>query len=195
MLEIWKDAVGFPGYSVSSIGRVRSNARTATRINPSGRRVEQPISTKLLKAAFNSKTRYGHVVLRQSGKSVSVYLHVLVAQAFVPGYSPELEVCHCDGNRTNNSAENLRWDTRKGNAADTLLHGTHLRGETQNGARLTEEAVLEIRRQRAAGMAWAAIAKHHDIAIMTAHAAGTGRSWKHLPQNQSDRPVPAIHAD
>lgn len=195
MAEFWKISPDFPWYMVSNQGRVRSIARNAVRTYPSGKSVNQPISEKILSPATNPVSGYQHVVLRKEGKSHSVYVHFLVARTFVDGYASGLEVCHNDGKRSNNLASNLRWDTRQGNLTDTIRHGTKLQGETQNGARLTAKAVLEIRRQRAAGITWAAIAKHHDIAIMTAHAAGTGRSWKHLPQNQPDRPIEAIHAD
>lgn len=39
----------------------------------------------------------------------------------------------------------LSWKTKIGNAADMIVHGTHLRGERQNGAKLTEDDVRAIR--------------------------------------------------
>ncbi len=35
------------------------------------------------------------------------------------------EVCHNDGNTLNNRLDNLRYDTRRANNLDTVLHGTH----------------------------------------------------------------------
>lgn len=34
-----------------------------------------------------------------------------------------MEVCHNDGNPANNVVTNLRWDTKKANARDRLMHG------------------------------------------------------------------------
>lgn len=42
----------------------------------------------------------------------------------------------------------LRWDTRKGNLADKILHGTHNRGERHLNAKLTRADVRVIRRSR-----------------------------------------------
>lgn len=180
MAEVWKLSSDFPWYAVSNQGRIKSIPRMATRTYPSGKSVSQPIREKVLSPATNPVSGYQQVGLRKEGKSHSVYVHFLVARTFVDGYAPGLEVCHNDGKRSNNFASNLRWDTRKNNLTDTIKHGTKLQGETQNGARLTREAVLVIREQRSKGMLWADIAKHHDVHIMTAHAAGTGKTWKHI---------------
>jgi hypothetical protein len=50
----------------------------------------------------------------------------LVALAFhgLPP-NPTDHACHNDGNKLNNSADNIRWDTPSGNAADKLIHGTN----------------------------------------------------------------------
>ncbi|MER8602822.1 hypothetical protein NKH48_03370 [Mesorhizobium sp. M1233] len=42
----------------------------------------------------------------------------------------------------------LSWKTRKGNMADTLIHGTHSRGTRSSRARLNEAQVREIRALR-----------------------------------------------
>jgi hypothetical protein len=60
----------------------------------------------------------------------------------------------------------LRWDTRKGNEADKILHGTSNRGERNGNAKLTAADVLAIRSQphrlqrdlaREYGVSWATI--------------------------------------
>lgn len=77
-------------------------------------------------------------------KKISV--HRLVLLAFV-GPCPEgMEACHNDGDSTNNSLSNLRWDTPKNNHADKKKHGTVNLGEENPSAKLTEEQVRMIRR-------------------------------------------------
>ena len=49
------------------------------------------------------------------GKYRRVDVHKVVALLAVPGYKKGLEVDHKDGNKTNNSPENLEWVTHKEN--------------------------------------------------------------------------------
>ena len=48
-------------------------------------------------------------------------VHRLVAEAFhADSRAPGLIVCHGDGDKTNNFASNLRWDTYLANSKDNL---------------------------------------------------------------------------
>ena len=51
-------------------------------------------------------------------------VHRLVAERFVEGRRPGLQVAHWDGSRSNNRASNLRWTTCAENHADKVRHGT-----------------------------------------------------------------------
>jgi hypothetical protein len=71
---------------------------------------------------------------------------MLVANEFL-GPKPEgLLVLHGDGNKLNCSDWNLYYGTAKQNSEDSIRHGTVARGERQGCAKLTDEAVREIRR-------------------------------------------------
>ncbi len=60
--------------------------------------------------------------LRRDGKYVVVSMHSLMLESFV-GPRPEgMIACHNNGNSSDNRIENLRWDTHKSNARDTILH-------------------------------------------------------------------------
>ena len=56
----------------------------------------------------------GHpmVKLTIEGKQTNVYVHTLVAEAFVPGKRPDWIVVHKDDDRFNLHAKNLRWRPR-----------------------------------------------------------------------------------
>lgn len=61
-----------------------------------------------------------------------------------------MEACHNNGDCTDDSLGNLRWDTPTANKADMLRHGTRLTGERHPKARLTDDdigLVIEARRQ------------------------------------------------
>src|SRR5690554_2845966 len=69
------------------------------------------------------------------GRRKRLFVHTLVAEYHLPPRpTASHEVCHIDGDRTNNRADNLRWGTRKDNAADREAHGRTSRGEKHSMA-------------------------------------------------------------
>ena len=121
-VEQWKPVNGYEGiYEVSSHGRVRSVDRTVTRSDGKVHRYKG----KVLSAGLRKRGGYPLVSLYTHGKSRKRYVHALVAETFI-GTRPEgMEVCHSDGDPTNNSLENLRYGTRSDNELDKVRHGTH----------------------------------------------------------------------
>lgn len=69
---------------------------------------------------------YGHQVvdLYIDGKRRHRYLAVLVAEAFIPNPHNYPEVCHKDGDPSNNHVSNLKWGTHADNMDDAKRHGT-----------------------------------------------------------------------
>lgn len=106
----WRAIQGFSGYEVSEDGQVRS-----------WRRPGPPVTLR----------QYGcHGYLKVSimgdsdGKHYNRNVHVLVALAFI-GERPEgMQVCHYDGDKTNNHLPNLRYGTAEENFEDRRRHGT-----------------------------------------------------------------------
>lgn len=105
--EQWRDVPGWEGiYQVSDHGRVWS------------------YKTGIRKTPLDHHGR-PHLSLTRDAQGVTRQVHVLVAAAFL-GPCPEgLEVCHGDGDRTNNCVSNLRYDTRSNNNLDAVAHGNH----------------------------------------------------------------------
>ena len=107
-------------YQVSSHGRIRSRSNR--------RDLYDDARWRLLNPARNKK---GYRQVNLSWKGVSRYARVnrLVALAFHPdGFREGLYVCHVNGNRADDRAENLKWADAEENAADRERHGRTSRG-------------------------------------------------------------------
>ena len=102
-------------YEVSDDGQVRSLDRVVNGRLRRGRL----LSTK------PSVVGYPRVALTRGSKPTHTYVHTLVLAAFAGPRPDGMEACHGDGDRTNNTASNLRWDTRAENAKDRIKHDRH----------------------------------------------------------------------
>lgn len=139
MIENWLPILGYETeYQVSNLGNVRSVERmvpnTAT-------------STRLMKSQamrpFPHRNGYLCVKLAKNNKKTNYYVHRLVATAFVSGQGDE--VCHSDGDKTNNCAINLSWGSRADNMADRHRLGENAVGERHGMHKLKALQVLAIR--------------------------------------------------
>lgn len=121
IVETWRAVVGYEGlYEVSDLGRVRG----LDRIVKDGRSRTKSIAGRILKPQPMAS---GHldVQLRCDGRRRHFRVHQLVACAFVVGEAPGLEICHRNGDPSDNNAANLRWGTHGSNVQDAVDHGTH----------------------------------------------------------------------
>lgn len=116
MIEEWRKVVGWSGYEVSSFGNVRSVDRVVDTI-----RGPRRYKGKILKPGPSSSQ--GHLTV-SIGKDNSQLVHVLVAAAFIGSRPEGKQVCHSDGDPSNNNLSNLRYDTPTGNSLDRVQHGT-----------------------------------------------------------------------
>lgn len=118
--EIFVPVRGYEGaYEVSNIGTVRSLPRIV--VGRDGRRYPYP--GKTLTAASNKQVEYMQVSLWANNTGESLYVHRLVAEAFLPNPHNLPEVNHIDGCRTHNHVSNLEWVTRQGNAQHAVNAG------------------------------------------------------------------------
>ena len=110
--EIWKDIKGYEGlYQVSSEGRVKSLERDIICKNGVKRHVKEQILKGSICRGY----------LRVKLEDRLVYVHRVVAEAFIHNSENKPEVNHKDEVKTNNCVENLEWMTRKENNN----YGTH----------------------------------------------------------------------
>lgn len=150
MSETWRIIADFPDYAVNDQGVIRRieadkyGRNCGRRLNP-----------------YAGNHGYFVVTLHRGGKQSARLLHRLVCEAFHgPCPGDDFHAAHCDGNKLNNTAANLRWATVSENNRDKLFHGTirsgdrhHsklrpetvVRGTSHGNAKLNDEVVMRIR--------------------------------------------------
>lgn len=116
----WKKIKQNENYSINELGEVRND-----------------LTEKVKRPFLNKKNGYLCVDLWKDNKSRKFPIHRLLAEAFIPNPLNKPTVDHKDGNRTNNSLDNLRWATyseqnsrfRKAGVRSQKVRVTHYREE------------------------------------------------------------------
>lgn len=172
MSETWLPISGYEGrYEVSDLGRVRSLDRWVANSKTSRRLLSGQII-----APFLHTGGYAVVKLSRARSKVNLYIHRLVAGAFLPA-SLEREVLHQDGDKMNNAATNLRWGSRAENVADRFRLGEVAQGERHGMAKLSE---AQVRAVKADPREHAPIALEYGVSRSLVSMIKRGRIWAHL---------------
>jgi hypothetical protein len=171
-METWKPVTGWETfYEVSDLGNVKSIKRQGkTNFG------ERNYGGSLINS-FKSSSGYLAVNLTCPGNRKQFHVHRLVLEAFIGMPPKKHEACHNNGKRNDNKLTNLRWDTRKNNHADKKLHGTWQGGENSGTAKLTNEAVLFIKKS---DIPRSKLAKIFNVGKSTIEKVQNNRSWTHV---------------
>lgn len=105
--EEWRDISGYEGvYQVSNLGRIKSVTRKVWNYTKPGRIIKP----------FIKPNGYATLSLH-NGTQIEkhVYVHRVVAQAFIPNERNCGDINHKNFDKTDNRVENLEWVTRQEN--------------------------------------------------------------------------------
>lgn len=181
MIETWKPVLGWESYlEVSEDGRVRYLARNRV-CRRNGSKFLMPLAAKEA-SQYVGKNGYAQIAIMVESKRTKLFVHRLVAAAFVPGYSEELCVNHINGVKTDNRAENLEWIPKSVNTQHQWANGlANLRGEAQPTSKLNAKQVRIIRSLLSRGIPANQIAILADVSASTIYLIRDGKRWNSLP--------------
>lgn len=117
---MWRTISRNPNYRVNELGEVysfRQNKVLSPKVNHDG---------------------YLRIQLWDRGKCEFVSIHRLVAEAFIPNEEGKPFVNHIDGDKQNNSVENLEWCTQKENIAHAWKTGLSHGRKNKGGMRIAQ---------------------------------------------------------
>ena len=126
MEEIWKTIEGYEKYQISNYGNVRHLDFHRQRYCNTIKQNKKP-------------NGYKRVILSKEGITRSLYVHRLVASAFIPNQENKRCVNHKDGNRENNRVDNLEWVTHSENS----IHSYRVLGY-----KMSLETITKIQKKR-----------------------------------------------
>ena len=160
MEEIWKDAIDYPGYQVSNLGRVRDD---------NGIRHQWP------------HKGYWVCKIFVNGVRTRVYVHRLIATAFVEGKKDGLEVNHKNAIKSDNSIDNLEWVTRSENVkhaySKNLLSS---RGTSNGNSMFSKEEIIAMRSIDYSKITQRRVAKIFGISFQYLNKIVLRKVWTHI---------------
>lgn len=139
-MEIWKEIPGYEGlYQASSLGRIRTceNKVTSNALYP-----KRVWKSRIMKGRGDSPHTGRRVSLWKNGRSQSYLVARLVAMTFLGAPPKDYTVNHKDGNRMNNSIDNLEWLSLGDNVRHAFATGLMYR--TQKNIVLKDDTSGEV---------------------------------------------------
>ena len=163
---MWKDIINCSNYEVSNNGEVRNK------------------TTKHILKNYIMPNGYCQVSIKMDGDSkfTKKYVHRLVAEIFLDNPENKREVNHKDGNKENNSLENLEWITSSDNQKHRHTIGINKTSNRKIGA--FDKGGKQIYKFNSITEAFKALNKpsrvNIDSALQGKQKTAYGYVWKYL---------------
>jgi hypothetical protein len=180
----WAVSKDNPTLLVSDTGRVVRMASSRQKRYRNGMVIWQTYPEKELRPRRIGAGYLG-IQVKLDGSRKDLYVHRLVAEAFVPRLPHRTEVNHKDGDKQNNCASNLEWTTHSENhqhAAKTGLSAVVV---------FSPEQVLEVKRQLVNGARVKDVAASFGTTTSAISHIKNGHTWSWLDADNRDAAVTA----
>lgn len=141
--------------------------------------------TKQLKDCIKNGYVKNSLVLND-GTNKSFFRHRLMMMCFEPKEDANLyQVNHKDGNKLNNSLENLEWCTSQENRIHACQMGlaVSLKGESNPASKLKEEQILDIIQDLLHAVPYSVIMNKYHCSKSTISAIKNKRNWRYLTED------------
>jgi hypothetical protein len=115
--KIYKEVPNFPGYFIDNTGNV---------ISTKPGRNSHKGQIKELKPVSNSKGYMQYYMIAADGRKLSPMQHQLLLRTWVPNPENHPVINHIDGDKQNNTIENLEWCTHKHNIIHAVETGLNV---------------------------------------------------------------------
>ena len=136
----WCDIIGYENeYQINQFGEIRT-----LKDSPKLKKYD------VLKPQISKRNGYVYQMLYKNGKEKLLRVHRLVAMAFLPNPNNLPQVNHKDGNKQNNSVDNLEWCEQSDNMKHAYKNGLQIPSENQRKAiintnKLKQKKVCQIK--------------------------------------------------
>lgn len=111
------------------------------------------------------------------GARKTVRCHQLVAKMFVPNPGQHVQVDHIDGNKRNNTVENLNWVSNLENAHRAMANGL------MPHSVFNDDQVKQICQRLENGESQSQISRDMDVPRSAVAAIKLRRNWKHISKD------------
>ena len=147
MAEEWKAVKGYEGlYEVSNTGKVRSIDRVIVRKNGKAMKCKgKELFFTVSKVGIRSTKPRASVQLWKNGKAKLIYVHRLVAEAFIDNPNKYRCIDHIDGDKTNNNVSNLRWCSDFINQNNPVTRAKQRKTLKDKGSKFSPQRVVGIK--------------------------------------------------
>lgn len=153
--EVWKSIPGFDIYEASNLGRIRSH----------GKRIIRSL-------LIDGYPRVDCYISKYSKKSI--YVHRLVALAFIPNPENKPQVNHKDSNRKNNNVSNLEWVTHQENMIHARKSAVR---KFKSRAKIDSDMVNSI---RSSNLSTRKLSVMHGVSRGTVYNIKNRITWTHI---------------
>jgi hypothetical protein len=151
---------GYPGYLANRLGIIFS--------------VKKGPNAVPLRPGIDPEGRL-YVCIIVDSKKIYRKVHRLILETYSGPCPPGMECLHGPGGRLNNSINNLRWGTKKENAADKLRDGTNNHGTRNGNAKLSPDDIPIIRSMKILDAA-----RKFGISFQQASRIKNHKQWSHI---------------